>query len=180
MGANYSFQPISIETSAPHPQFIGHNKVFLGSVINNKTQDLTTLKPDNQQETDLTEVTTPISDVTTDSDPAKEMGLPPDFEVSNESVDDLNIENHESLSQTQIIIIGGAGGGCLLIILGKSMSLKFRYCEMATKCKKNIPPLFYSLDKFETKYIKLKTKTQNNISIFGTFHKIMILLFWLF
>ena len=32
----------------------------------------------------------------------------------------------------------------------------------------------------ETKYIKLKTKTQNNIVISGFFHKKIILLFWLF
>ena len=32
MGANYSFKLISIETYAP--QFIGHDKLFLGSVIN--------------------------------------------------------------------------------------------------------------------------------------------------
>ena len=31
MGANYSFELISIETYAP--QFIGHNKFFLGSVL---------------------------------------------------------------------------------------------------------------------------------------------------
>ena len=30
MGANYSFELISIESYAP--QFIGHNKLFLGSV----------------------------------------------------------------------------------------------------------------------------------------------------
>ena len=34
MGADYSFELISIETYAP--QFIGHNKIFLGSV-NNQT-----------------------------------------------------------------------------------------------------------------------------------------------
>ena len=32
----------------------------------------------------------------------------------------------------------------------------------------------------ETKFIKPKTKTQNNIIIFGFFHKKIILLFWLF
>ena len=32
----------------------------------------------------------------------------------------------------------------------------------------------------ETKFIKPKTKTQNNIVIFGFFHKKNILLFWLF
>ena len=32
----------------------------------------------------------------------------------------------------------------------------------------------------ETKYIKPKTKTQNNIVIFGFFHKKIILIFWLF
>ena len=32
----------------------------------------------------------------------------------------------------------------------------------------------------ETKFIKPKTKTQNNIVIFGFFHKKIILLFWLF
>ena len=31
MGADYSFELISIETYAP--QFIGHNKLFLGSVF---------------------------------------------------------------------------------------------------------------------------------------------------
>ena len=31
MGADYSFEPISIETYVP--QFIGHNKFFLGSVL---------------------------------------------------------------------------------------------------------------------------------------------------
>ena len=84
---------------------------------------------------------------TTDSDPAKKMDLPPDFVVSNESDDeitndDLQIANQAGLSQTQIIIIGGAGGGCLLIILGTSMFWKIRYCEKSTKFKKNIPPCF--------------------------------------
>ena len=32
----------------------------------------------------------------------------------------------------------------------------------------------------ETKFIKPKTKTQNNIVIFRFFHKKIILLFWLF
>ena len=32
MGADYSIELISIETLAP--QFIGHNKIFLGSVSN--------------------------------------------------------------------------------------------------------------------------------------------------
>ena len=59
----------------------------------------------------------------TDSKPERKMDLPSDFIVSNEPVDDLKIANQASLSQTQIIIIGGAGGGCLLIILGTSMSL---------------------------------------------------------
>ena len=42
--------------------------------------------------------------------------------------------------------------------------------------------LFYDLSfaPTETKYIKPKTKTQNNIVIFGFFHKKIILLFWLF
>ena len=107
--------------------------------FNNNTLDLTTLKPENQQETDSTEAATETSDVI-DSNPERKMVLPADFVVSNES--DLKIANQASLSQTQIIIIGGAGGGCLLIILGTSMSLKFRYCEKATKCKKKIPPCF--------------------------------------
>ena len=33
MGADYSFEPISIETYAP--QFIGHNKVFLRQCVQN-------------------------------------------------------------------------------------------------------------------------------------------------
>ena len=36
------------------------------------------------------------------------------------------------------------------------------------------------IGKTETKYIKLKSKTQNNIVIFEIFHKTIVLLFWLF
>ena len=36
MGADYSFELISIETYAP--QFIGHNKFFLGSVIHTSVE----------------------------------------------------------------------------------------------------------------------------------------------
>ena len=90
---------------------------------------------------------------TTDSDPAKKMDLPPGFVVSNESVDEINnddlqIANQASLSQTQIIIIGGAGGGCLLIILGTSISLNrvvnnfLKLHEKATKFNEKIPPCF--------------------------------------
>ena len=64
-----------------------------------------------------------FSSSTTDSKPERKMNLPSDFKVSNETIDDSKIANQASLSQTQIIIIGGAGGGCLLIILGTSMSL---------------------------------------------------------
>ena len=37
-----------------------------------------------------------------------------------------------------------------------------------------------SIGETKTKYVKLKTKTQNNIVIFGFFHKKIMLLFWLF
>ena len=37
MGADYSFELISIETYVP--QFIGHNKFFLGSVINKNSEN---------------------------------------------------------------------------------------------------------------------------------------------
>ena len=57
------------------------------------------------------------------------MDLPVGFVPSNEPVDDSKIANQASLSQTQIIIIGGAGGGCLLIILGTSMSLQVNLCQ---------------------------------------------------
>ena len=51
---------------------------------------------------------------------------------------------------------------------------------------KNLEKLNYSVfndlsfASTETKYIKPKTKTKNNIVIFGFFHKKIILLFWLF
>ena len=69
---------------------------------------------------------------------------------------------------------------------------------MITKITKTVSPkenffleyMIYPLDRqntndlsfasTETKFIKPKTKTQNNIVIFGFFHKKIKLLFWLF
>ena len=47
MGADYSFELISIETYAP--QFIGHNKFFLGSVFASHKifHDYATMLPNN-------------------------------------------------------------------------------------------------------------------------------------
>ena len=53
--------------------------------------------------------------------------------------------------------------------------MQTKYFERA-----NIESIDLSFASTETKFIKPKTKTQNNIVIFGFFHKKIMLLFWLF